>query len=181
MFRGRWTAKIWEPHVTSRMSISLARSFSGRWLLGKFPQKCHCSVSVLSGPDFIYSEASSRVPGTATRPCSGYKAHLRSHRGPLALPEGCERAARVKRNLAHAVYPYSSFCWVRVCLAAREREGLVFIRGHQRYLVAEDHRSSEHAEGGSRKTFWNPKAGVLRCDEWHSWKDEIFSNTAASP
>lgn len=43
---------------------------------------------------------------------------------------------------------------------SQEKEGLFFIRGHQRYLVAAGHWSAEHAEGGSQKAFWNAKAGT---------------------
>lgn len=40
---------------------------------------------------------------------------------------------------------------------SQEKEGLVFIRGHQYYLVVAEHRSTECAEGGSQRAFWNSK------------------------
>lgn len=43
---------------------------------------------------------------------------------------------------------------------SQEKEGLVFIRGHQCYLVAAEHRAAERAEGGSQKSFWNTKVGT---------------------
>lgn len=47
----------------------------------------------------------------------------------------------------------------------QEKEGLVFIRGHQCYLVAAEHQGTERAEGGSQKSCWNTKAGMRYCDE----------------
>lgn len=43
---------------------------------------------------------------------------------------------------------------------SQEKEGLVFIRGHQCYLVAAEHWGAECAEGGSQKAFWNARAGT---------------------
>lgn len=42
-------------------------------------------------------------------------------------------------------------------LHSQEKEGLVYIRGYQYYLVVAEHRSAECAEGGSRRAFWNSK------------------------
>lgn len=48
---------------------------------------------------------------------------------------------------------------------SEEKEGLVFIRGHQCSLEVTEYWGAERAEGGSQKPFWNAKAGMCYCGE----------------
>lgn len=62
-------------------------------------------------------------------------------------------------------------CAESQCLPhSQEREGLVFIRGHHCYLEVTEHWGAERAEGGSKKPFWNVRAGRSYCGEQYSWK-----------
>ena len=76
----------------------------------------------------------------------------------------CQKGAKgllVSRQIWPTVFIHTVASAESQCLPhSQEKEGLVFIRGHQCYLVAAEHRGTVHAEGGSQKALWNAKAGT---------------------
>lgn len=87
--------------------------------------------------------------------------HTCDHHRALWHRQKGTKGLLVSRQIWPTVFIHTVASAESQCLPhSQEKEGLVFIRGHQCYLVAAEHQGAECAEGGSQKAFWNTRAGT---------------------